>query len=116
MRRVTRGLVAQRRRKKVLSLSIGVKGSNSRLYRVGQQKLMQSMSFSYADRKKRIPEHRCLWLIRINAGVRTINWSYSSFMYNLRQKKIRLSRKVLAQLILFDPIFFHLFTIIYDDI
>lgn len=87
MRRVKRGLVAQKRRKKVLSLRKGAMGSNSRLYRVGQQQLIQSMSFSYADRRKRVRKYRCLWLVRINACVRTINWSYSYFIYNLRQKK-----------------------------
>merc|ERR1712014_426003 len=97
---------AQKRRKKALSLRKGATGSNSRLYRISQEHLIRYLSFSYKARRTRLREYRSFWLIRLNAAVRTIKWTYSYFRYRLRQKKLILSRKVLAQLLLVDPIIF----------
>jgi large subunit ribosomal protein L20 len=46
---------------------------------------------------------RALWNIRINAALRPLGLNYSRFIYGLRQDKIELSRKVLAQLAVENP-------------
>ena len=57
MVRVKRGNVAINRRKKILKLAQGFKGSNSCLFRVAHQKVMKSHVYSYVSRKS----HKRSW-------------------------------------------------------
>jgi len=53
MARVKRGNVARRRRKKILNLAKGYKGSHSRLFRVANQQVMKALVYSYVGRKQK---------------------------------------------------------------
>lgn len=53
MTRVKRGFVARKRRKKVLKITKGFRGSSSTLFRSANQKKMKSLMFSYRDRRKK---------------------------------------------------------------
>jgi large subunit ribosomal protein L20 len=102
MNRVKRGTVARVRRQKVLSLRKHAKGSNSYLFRMAQQHVIKSLSFSYRGRRERKRHFRSRWNLRLNASLRYYGWNYSSFIYYQRQKKCLLNRKVLAQICLRD--------------
>jgi large subunit ribosomal protein L20 len=106
MVRVKRGSVARRRRKKILSVASGAIGSNSRLFRIAQQHSMKAIRYSYRGRRERKRLYRSLWLVRLNARVQVYGWNYSSFFSYLRQNNCLLNRKVLAQMVLYDPISF----------
>jgi len=106
MTRVKRGLVARRRRKKILSIVSGSIGSNSRLFRISQQHSIKAMRYSYRGRQEQKRLYRSLWLVRLNVRIQVYGWNYSSFFSYLRQKKCLLNRKMLAQIIFYDPIFF----------
>jgi len=68
MPRVKRGIVARRRRKKILKLAKGYYGAKSRLYRVANQQVMKSLQYAYRDRRQRKRDFRKLWIARINAA------------------------------------------------
>lgn len=53
MVRVKRGNVARKRRKKVLKLAKGFRGSHSRLFRIANQQVMKSLRYSYMGRKQK---------------------------------------------------------------
>jgi large subunit ribosomal protein L20 len=106
MTRVKRGSVARKRRKKILLITSGAIGSNSRLFRIAQQHSMKAIRYSYRGRRDRKRLYRSLWLVRLNARLQIYGWNYSSFFSYLRQKKCLLNRKILAQIIFYDPIFF----------
>jgi len=53
MTRVKRGNVARKRRKQVLKLAEGFRGSSSKLFRTAQQRTMKALSFSDQDRRKK---------------------------------------------------------------
>ena len=53
MTRVKRGNVARKRRKEVLDLANGFRGSSSRLFRTAQQQTMKALRYAYRDRKQR---------------------------------------------------------------
>jgi len=53
MTRVKRGNVARKRRKQVLKLAQGFRGSSSKLFRTAQQRTMKALSYSYQDRQKK---------------------------------------------------------------
>jgi large subunit ribosomal protein L20 len=59
--------------------------------------------YAYRDRKVKKRQFRRLWIVRINAGARMNNISYSKFISGLKQANIDLDRKVLADLAVSDP-------------
>ena len=102
MTRVKRGNVARKRRKKILKLAKGFKGSHSKLFRTAKQQVFKSLKYSYIGRKVKKRYYRRLWIVRINAAIRIQNINYSQFIYYLKQLNISLNRKMLAQLSIID--------------
>lgn len=102
MTRVKRGNVARKRRKKILKLAKGFQGSHSKLFRVAKQQVLKALKYSYVGRKNKKRDYRRLWIMRINASVRTYQINYSQFIYFLKKSKIALNRKILAQLSIVD--------------
>lgn len=102
MTRVKRGNVARKRRKKVLKLAQGFRGSSSSLFRTANQQKMKALTYSYRDRNQRKRQFRALWITRMNAAVRDLGLSYSEFLHGLKKSNILLNRKVLSQLALRD--------------
>lgn len=103
MTRVKRGNVARKRRKKILKLAKGFRGSHSRLFRIANQQVMKALRNAYRDRRKRKRDFRRLWITRINAAARQQGFSYSQLMNYLNKADIQLNRKMLAQLAAIDP-------------
>ena len=102
MTRVVRGSVARKRRKKILKLAKGFRGSHSKLFRTAKQQVLKALKYAYIDRKKKKRYYRALWIIRINAAVRLYGINYKSFICSLKQNKIALNRKMLSQLAVVD--------------
>jgi large subunit ribosomal protein L20 len=103
MSRVKRGNVARKRRKKVLKLAKGFRGSHSKLFRTANQQVMKALRNAYRDRRKRKRDFRRLWITRINAAARMHDMSYSKLTHQLKKAEIGLNRKMLAQLAMVDP-------------
>ena len=61
------------------------------------------MQYDYRDRKAKKRDFRSLWIQRINAGVRSEGLTYSKFINGLIKSKIKLDRKVLAELAYNNP-------------
>ena len=103
MTRVKRGNVARKRRKKILKLAKGFRGSHSKLFRTANQQVMKALRNSYRDRRKRKRDFRRLWITRINAAARQHGISYSKLMGGLKRADIQINRKMLAQMAVLDP-------------
>ncbi|MGB5637036.1 MAG: 50S ribosomal protein L20 [Waterburya sp.] len=103
MSRVKRGNVARKRRKKILKLAKGFRGSHSKLFRIANQQVMKALRNAYRDRRKRKRDFRRLWITRINAAARMNGLSYSKFTHQLKKAEVGLNRKMLAQLAMVDP-------------
>jgi large subunit ribosomal protein L20 len=112
MARVKRGNVARRRRKKILNLAKGYKGSHSRLFRVANQQVMKALVYSYVGRKQKKRIFRKLWITRINSISRLNNLTYSKVIHKFKNSNIELNRKMLAQIAVLDaPTFTKLLTV-----
>jgi len=98
MARVKRGTIAHKRRKRVLKQTRGFKWGRKSKYRLAKQALLKAYSYAYRDRRVKKRKARQLWQVQINAACRKHNISYSKFMAKLKQNKIELDRKILAQL------------------
>ena len=103
MSRVKRGNVARKRRKKILKLAKGYRGSHSKLFRTANQQVMKALRNAYRDRRKRKRDFRRLWITRINAAARMNGLSYSKLTHQLKKSEVGLNRKMLAQLAMVDP-------------
>ena len=103
MSRVKRGNVARKRRKKILKLAKGFRGSHSKLFRTANQQVMKALRNAYRDRRKRKRDFRRLWITRINAAARMNGISYSKLTHQLKKAEVGLNRKMLAQLAMVDP-------------
>ncbi len=103
MTRVKRGNVSRKRHKKVLKLSKGFRGAASVLFRVANQQSMKALRYAYRNRREKKRDFRQLWITRLNAAVRRYGLSYSEFIHDLKNRQIKLNRKILAQLAVCDP-------------
>nr|QUE29507.1 ribosomal protein L20 [Erythrotrichia foliiformis] len=102
MTKVKRGNVARKRRKKILHLSKGFKGTHSKLFRVANQQVMKALRYSYVGRKNKKRIFRSLWITRINAACHANDTNYSLFINQIKKSNIGLNRKMLAQLAVLD--------------
>ena len=103
MARVKRGVTSHARHKKVLKQVKGQYGRRKNTIRVAKQSLDKGMQYAYRDRKAKKRDFRSLWIQRINAGVRSEGLTYSKFINGLNKSKIKLDRKVLAELAYNNP-------------
>lgn len=101
MARVTRGMAAHRRHKKILKLARGFRGRTG--FKVAKQWVVRSMAFSTAHRKAKKRDFRRLWIARINAAARMNGMSYNRFMYGLKIAEVNVNRKMMAEMAINDP-------------
>ena len=102
MPRVTRGVTARARHKKVLAQAKGYRGRRKNVYRIAKQAVMKAGQYQYRDRRQRKRQFRSLWIARINAAARELGMKYSTLMNGLKKANIEVDRKVLADLAVFD--------------
>jgi len=98
MPRAKRGNKRLERRKKILKLAKGYRGTKSKLYRSAKESVERGLSFAYTGRKLKKRDFRSLWIVRIGAAARLNGLNYSQFMHGLKLAGIELDRKVLADL------------------
>lgn len=98
MVRVKRGKAAHKRRKHLLEYTKGFRWGRKSKYALAKEALLHAWKYAYRDRKAKKREFRKLWQIQINAASRQHGLSYSQFIYKLKQKKIELDRKILAEI------------------
>ena len=103
MPRAKRGNKRVERRKKILKLARGYRGTKSKLYRSAKESVERSLSFAYTGRKLKKRDFRSLWIVRIGAAARLNGLNYSQFMHGLNLAGIELDRKVLADLAVKQP-------------
>lgn len=102
MPRVKRGTNRRDRRRKVLKLAKGYRGTKSKLYRSAKESVDRALSFAYRDRRAKKRDFRRLWIIRIGAAARAHDMSYSTFIAGLTKANVGLNRKQLAEIAIHD--------------
>lgn len=98
MARVKRGTTVKQKHKKILARAKGYLGRHSTTYRAAREKTEKAGQYAYRDRRVKKREFRGLWIVRINAAVRSNGMTYSQFMNGLKKAGVTLDRKVLAQM------------------
>src|SRR6476620_5586736 len=103
MPRAKRGNKRLEKRKKILALAKGYRGTKSKLYRSAKESVERALNFAYTGRKLKKRDFRKLWIVRINAACRLNDIKYSQFIHGLNLAGIELDRKVLADLAVRQP-------------
>ena len=102
MPRGRRGSATRRRRKKVLKQAKGHRAGRHIQFRQARESVMHALQYAYEHRRDRKGDFRRLWITRINAAARLNGVSYSALMNGLKQARVEIDRKVLADLAVRD--------------
>lgn len=103
MTRIKRGVASHRRHKKLLKSTKGFKNLSSRIVKWAKNASYKAGQNSYVGRKRRKRDMRSLWITRMNAACRTQGINYSRLIYGLLKAKIKIDRKILAELAVNNP-------------
>lgn len=103
MPRAKRGNKRTEKRRKILDLAKGYRGTKSKLYRSAKESVERGLNFAYTGRKLKKRDFRKLWIVRINAACRLNDIKYSQFVHGLNLAGIELDRKSLADIAVKQP-------------
>lgn len=103
MTRIKRGIASHKRHKKLLKRTKGYKNLSSRIVKWAKNASNKAGQNAYVGRKLRRRDMRSLWITRINAACRPQDINYSRLMYGLLKAKVKVDRKILAELAVHNP-------------
>ena len=103
MSRVKGGPSAHARHRKVITNAKGYRGRRKNTFRVANQAVEKAGQYAYRDRRARKRNFRSLWIQRINAACRELDFTYGRFINGLSKAGIEVDRKVLADLAVKEP-------------
>lgn len=98
MTRVKRGLLAHKKRERLLRYTKGFKWGRKSKERAAREALLHAWAYQFKSRKLKKRDFRKLWNVQINAAAREKGLPYGKFMAGLKRKHIELNRKILAEL------------------
>lgn len=103
MTRIKRGVMANKRKKKVLKRAKGFEYASRKKFRSVKEALLKAGHYAYRDRRTKKRDMRRLWDIRINAAVRKFELNYSKFIHALKIARVEIDRKVLSDIAANNP-------------
>jgi large subunit ribosomal protein L20 len=102
MARIKRGIMRQKRHRKVLERASGYFGRKSRTFKNAHEAVMKSGQYAFRDRRAKKREFRRLWIVRLSAACDQCGIKYSEFIHALNTKGIQVNRKMLSELAIND--------------
>jgi len=102
MSRVKNVPASRARRKRVSKMAKGYRAGRSKLHRVTLETVKKALMYATRDRRAKKGTFRRLWILRISNACKELGISYSKFMKGLKDAKIGLNRKVLADMAVND--------------
>lgn len=88
----------RQRHKKWIKRAKGYRGRRSTTFKLAKEAVLKAGQHAYRDRRKKKTVRRSLWQVHINAAARQHDLTYSQFIHQLRENKVELDRKILADL------------------
>lgn len=98
MVRVKSGVQTRKHHKKVLKMAKGFWMTRHKQFKKAKEAVLHAGEYAFTGRKDKKRDFRKLWILRINAAVRSFGLTYSKFINKLSSKKIVLDRKILSKL------------------
>ncbi len=101
--RVTSGVTARNRHKKILKQAKGMQHNRTRSFRLAKQAVTRALEYQYRDRRNLKRDLRALWITRINAAARQEGTTYGKLIAGLKATGVEVDRKILAELAVNEP-------------
>ncbi len=101
--RVKTGIVRRQHHKKVLEQAKGFWMTRHKRYKVAHEAVMHAGMYAFVGRRLKRRDIRRIWIVRINAALTALNIGYSKFIKQLKDNKVDLNRKMLAEIATNDP-------------
>ena len=98
MARIKRGVSANKRRKNLLDITKGFEHGRKSKFRLAREAAYHALRYATRDRRAKKRVFRASWQVAINAAIRGQGTTYSKFIKQLKDKKIFLNRRVLADI------------------
>jgi large subunit ribosomal protein L20 len=98
MTRVKKAVNAIKYRRNLLKAVKGYRFGRSKKERMANEAMFHAGSYAFAHRRDKKGDMRKAWQVTIGAMVKEKGMSYSKFIGALKNKKIELDRKILADL------------------
>ena len=103
MTRVKRGVIAHKKREKLLRYTKCFKWGRKSKERAAKEALLHAWTHMFQGRKQKKRDYRTLWNVKISAAAREYGFSYSRLIEALKKKNVKLDRKILADLAQNEP-------------
>jgi large subunit ribosomal protein L20 len=103
MARVKRGTTSLKTRRSVLKRVKGYRFGRSTKERQAREAIAHAGNHAFAHRRRKKGDFRRLWTVKLNAALRPLDISYSTFIDLLKKKNVVLDRKVLSQIAHEEP-------------
>lgn len=103
MARVSTAVARHKRTKRIFKAVKGYYGGRGRLYRSARESIIAAGVDAYDGRKRKKRDYRRLWVTRLTAATKALDFSYSRFINGLKKAGITLNRKILSDLAITDP-------------
>ncbi len=103
MVRVRHAVSTHKRKKRVLKQTKGQFAQKHTRYRQAKRSLIKGRTYAFRDRKVKKRDFRALWIVRINAACQEAGITYSRFINGLKQAKVGVDRKMIAELAVNSP-------------
>ncbi|MDH4358601.1 MAG: 50S ribosomal protein L20 [Candidatus Berkelbacteria bacterium] len=103
MARVKRGKTSRARHKSLIQKAKGFRHGRKNVYRQAKQAVEKAKAHTYKSKKVKKRNFRSLWIVRLNAALKTRGIKYSKFIEALRKSNANLNRKELSQIALNNP-------------
>lgn len=91
-----------RKHRKIKQAAAGFKHARRKRVKNAKEALLHAGQYAYVGRKLRKRDMKKLWIMRLNAAVREYNTTYSKFAKTLKDNKIEINRKLLAEIAVKD--------------
>ena len=101
--RVRKGSARRKAKRRLFREARGNVMGRHKLYRTVRETIIRARVFAWVHRRLKKRDMRSLWIIRITAAVRARGMSYSAFMHGLDLASIKLNRKMLSEIAIFEP-------------
>ena len=103
MPRARKGAARRQAKNRWFKLAKGNRGARRTCWRRVKEAVIRGGHFATKHRRLIKRDYRRLWIIRINAGTRMRDMSYSRFIAGLKAANIDLNRKMLSEIAIHDP-------------
>jgi large subunit ribosomal protein L20 len=101
--RARKGAARNKAKKRLFKKVEGFVGGRRRLLRTAKETLLRAGMFAYRDRRAKKRDFRRLFITRVTAAAEMRGIRYSRLIHGLRLCNIKLDRKSLSELAIFDP-------------